>query len=81
LVCLEGARLQVIPFDELVDPVTNHTRVRTVDVQSEHYKVAAEYMVRLEEDDFTDPESLAGLAAAAGVTVEEFTAIFAETPM
>ncbi len=81
LVCLEGARLQVIPFDELVDPVTNHTRVRTVDVQSEHYKVAAEYMVRLEEDDFTDPESLAGLAAAAGVSIDEFTARFAETPM
>jgi 6-phosphofructokinase 1 len=77
LVCLEGARLQVIPFEDLVDPETNRTRVRIVDVQSEHYKVAAEYMVRLEQDDLTDPSSLSGLADAAGMSNDEFTAAFA----
>ncbi len=77
LVCMEGARLQVIPFEDLVDPATNRTRVRTVDVLSEHYKVAAEYMVRLEREDLTDPEKLSGLANAGGMSNDEFTAMFA----
>jgi hypothetical protein len=46
-------------------------------VLSENYKVAAEYMVRLEQEDLTDPEKLSGLANAGGMSNDEFTAMFA----
>ena len=40
MVCLVGGRLEILPFDELRDPVTGRTKVRLVDINSEHYKVA-----------------------------------------
>jgi len=77
MVCLVGGRLEILPFDELRDPVTGRTKVRLVDINSEHYKVAREYMIRLEREDFENPEMLAKLAAAAKVTPEEFKKKFA----
>jgi 6-phosphofructokinase len=77
MVCLVGGRLEVLPFDELRDPVTGRTKVRLVDINSEHYKVAREYMIRLEREDLENPEMLAKLAAAAKMTPEEFKKKFA----
>ena len=42
MVCLESGHLRVLPFEEFRDPVTGRTRVRLVDIQSEHYQVARE---------------------------------------
>ncbi|HXH20755.1 MAG TPA: diphosphate--fructose-6-phosphate 1-phosphotransferase [Dehalococcoidia bacterium] len=78
---LQDGRLQVLPFDDLRDPVTGKTRIRVVDLASEHYQVAREYMVRLEPEDFADPELLARLAASAGMSVEEFRTLFAPAVM
>jgi ATP-dependent phosphofructokinase / diphosphate-dependent phosphofructokinase len=72
MVCLVGGRLEILPFDELRDPVTGRTKVRLVDINSEHYRVAREYMIRLEREDLENPEMLAKLAAAAKMTPEEF---------
>ena len=72
MVCLESGRLRVIPFEELRDPETGRTRVRLVDIQAEHYKVAREYMIRLEAEDFEDEDMRRKLAEAAGTTPEEF---------
>ena len=77
LVCLDSGRLNVLPFDEARDPVTGRTRVRLVDVDSEYYEVAREYMIRLEPGDLQNPEMLARLAAAAKITSEEFERTFA----
>ncbi len=77
MVCLVGGRLEILPFDELRDPVTGRTKVRLVDINSEHYKVAREYMIRLERQDLENPEMLAKLAAAAKMTPEEFKKKFA----
>jgi 6-phosphofructokinase 1 len=77
MVCLVGGRLEILPFDELRDPVTGRTKVRLVDINSEHYKVAREYMIRLEREDLEKPEMLAKLAAAAKMTPEEFKKKFA----
>ncbi len=77
MVCLVGGRLEILPFDELRDPVTGRTKVRLVDINSEHYKVAREYMIRLERQDFENPEMLAKLAEAAKMTTEEFKKKFA----
>ena len=77
LVCLDSGRLHVLPFDEIRDPVTGRTRARLVDIGSEYYEVAREYMIRLEPRDLEDPEMLGKLAAAANMTAEEFERTFA----
>lgn len=72
MVCLADGRLRIIPFDEMRDPVTGRTKTRFVDIASEHYHVAREYMIRLEARDLQDPESLARLAAAAKMEPQDF---------
>ena len=72
LVCLQDGHLRSIPFDDLHDPDTGRTRMRVVDVHSEHYNVAREYMIRLERQDIEDQEMRGKLAAAAAMTPEEF---------
>jgi 6-phosphofructokinase 1 len=76
LVCLEGARLHALPLEELPDPATGRTRVRFVDIQSEHYKVARDYMIRLERRDLEDPDMRAKLVKAANMRPEEFDSAF-----
>lgn len=76
-ICLEGGRLQVLPFDDLRDPITGRTRIRLVDVHSEHYRVAHDYMIRLERRDIEDAAMLDKLAAVANVTPDEFRRQFA----
>ena len=75
-VCLDGVHLNVLPFDELTDPNTGRTRVRLVNVESEYYRVAREYMIRLERHDLEDDATCEKLAAAAKMSTEDFRAEF-----
>lgn len=77
LVCLSGGRLHVLPFDEVRDPATGRARLRLVDVTSEHYHVAREYMIRLEEEDLRDEAMLKRLADVAGMSPPQFVKRFA----
>jgi 6-phosphofructokinase len=82
LVCLAGGELRYLKFADLLDPKTKKTSVRAVDIDKPSYKVAREYMIRLETEDFAAPERLEKLARAASsrqkpVSVEEFTKKFA----
>ncbi len=77
LVYLDSGRLHILPFDEMRDAATGRTRIRLVDIDSEHYNVAREYMIRLEPPDLQDPKMLAKLAAAAKMTPQEFERAFA----
>jgi 6-phosphofructokinase 1 len=72
LICLVGGNIRVLPFDQLRDPATGRTRVRTVDVEGESYLVARKYMIRLEKSDLEDCEMKSRLADAAGMTPDEF---------
>lgn len=78
MVCLEGGNLRVIPFDRMRDPETGRTRVRLVNLRSEHYRVARQYMIRLNRGDLEDPEMLGRLAKAANMAPEEFLEEFAQ---
>jgi 6-phosphofructokinase 1 len=75
-VCLDGTNLRVLPFEDLKDPETGRTRVRLVDIDSEYYRVARDYMIRLTPQDLADPEMLRKLAAAAAMSPEDFRAEF-----
>ena len=77
LVCLEDGQVKVVPFDDLRDPITQRPRVRRVDIHSESYHVARDYMIRLEREDLADPDMKRRLAMAAKMEPDEFERRFA----
>ena len=71
MVCLEAGHLRYMSIPELRDPKTGKIRTRVVDISAYHYKVARDYMIRLEPEDLEDAATLRGLATSAGVSAEE----------
>lgn len=69
---MQNGNLVPVPFEEMVDPRTNRTRIRTVNLDSYSYNVARAYMIRLERTDFDSPDILATLAAEAKMSPDEF---------
>jgi len=69
---MQNGNLVAVPFDDMVDPKTNRTRIRTVNLDSYSYSVARAYMIRLERTDFDSPAALATLAAEAKMTPQDF---------
>jgi 6-phosphofructokinase 1 len=65
LICLTDGKLQFLDFADLLEPKTGKSRVRVVDVDKPSYKIAREYMIRLEREDLEDNEKLRLLAEAA----------------
>ena len=78
MITIQGGDFQSIPFSEIVDPVTGGGRRRPVDIETESYRVARDYMVRLGPKDFASEEWVARLAESAGLTQPEFLARFAK---
>ena len=81
LVCLVDGKLQYLSFADLLDAKTGKSRVRQVDIATPAYKIAREYMIRLEKEDFDDVNKLRLLAQAASTAThscapEEFRARF-----
>jgi 6-phosphofructokinase 1 len=76
LVSIQQGRFKAVPFDEIMSPETGRMRVRMVDVNSDRYRIAAEYMIRLNRKDFDDEAALAKLAATAKVTPAKFRSEF-----
>jgi ATP-dependent phosphofructokinase / diphosphate-dependent phosphofructokinase len=65
LICLVDGKLQFLDFADLLDPTTGKSRVRMVDTNKPSYKIAREYMIRLEREDLEDQDKLRVLAEAA----------------
>ena len=61
---------QAVPlyFADITDPETGKTKVRRVNIDTVHYKIARGFMIRLEEEDLEDP----ALAHAYKMSQEEF---------
>ncbi len=76
MVVIQGGDLRPVTFTEMVDPKTNRTQVRQVDLKTMPYLVARSYMIRLEQGDFDSPRSVEALAARARMSVEEFKKCF-----
>lgn len=79
MVTIQGSNICPMNFSEMIDPTTNRTRIRCVDVHSDAYRVARAYMICLEASDFRDPVTLARLAAAANMGEAEFRRKFEGT--
>jgi 6-phosphofructokinase 1 len=76
MMTIQGGEFRAVPFDEVIDTATGRGRQRPVDVDTESYRVARDYMVRIGEKDFRDDAWVARLAEAAGLTAAEFVARF-----
>ncbi len=72
MITLHAGNLNPVPFEDMIDPMTNRTRIRPVDIDSYSYHVARAYMIRLEPEDFESPASLAALASEADMTPHQF---------
>lgn len=73
LVCQENGKLRYFDFATLLDPETGKTRIRRVDVTKPSYRIAREYMIRLEREDFQNKKRLEALARAASTKKRTFS--------
>ncbi len=76
MVCLDQGHIRILSFNELIDPKTGRTKVRLVDLESERYKVARRYMIRLTKQDLEDPVTLRNLASVAKMSADDFVKRF-----
>jgi ATP-dependent phosphofructokinase / diphosphate-dependent phosphofructokinase len=72
IISFVGGRMEPLPFETMLNPVTRRMLPRKVDVDGEAYECARRYMIRLERADFEESQKLAKLAGAAGMTAEAF---------
>ena len=72
MVSIQGGKLVPINFNDIRNPETGKTRVRNVDINSAGFRVAREYMIRLEREDFEYSAWVEKLAQAANLSVGEF---------
>lgn len=72
LITIQNGRFVPIPFFKIMDPDTGRMRVRMVDIESDRYKIARTYMLRLKQDDFDSNETLEPIANVASMTPAEF---------
>ena len=68
LITIQDNKAVPLTFDEIRDPETGKTKVRRVNVESVHYRIARGFMMRLEQDDLNDP----GLANAFRMSLDDF---------
>src|SRR5262249_28404513 len=76
MVTIQNGCFKPLLLSEMMDPATGKTKVRMVDIESERYKIARRYMIRLRKDDFDDQYELAKFAATAGIPVDQFRSEF-----
>jgi 6-phosphofructokinase 1 len=76
LMAMQGADVNAVPLTTLIDPATGRGRARAVDIASEGYQVARDYMVRIDARDFADPALVARLAEAGKLSESELRARF-----
>jgi 6-phosphofructokinase 1 len=78
LICQLDGQRKVLAFDDLRDPDTGRIRVRTVDIESEYYAVAREYMIRLDAEDWADRDFITQIAQSGNMTPEAFEEAFGD---
>lgn len=72
MVSIQEGNFVPMYFKDILDPKTNKTKVRMVDVSSEYFKIARRYMLRLKRSDFEDDQEITKYATTAGLTDSVF---------
>jgi ATP-dependent phosphofructokinase / diphosphate-dependent phosphofructokinase len=74
MVAIDTGKFTPLPFKNMLDPETGKAKIRLVDIESEYYKIARQYMSRLEKIDLENPQHLlryADLLKISPETVQE----------
>ena len=72
MITIQEGHTVALPFGSFNDPDTGRVRIRLANVESSSYRVAREYMIRLEREDLEDEEKLRPIAEAAGMDPAAF---------
>jgi 6-phosphofructokinase 1 len=72
MITIQDGHMVPLPFGSFSDPETGRVRIRQVNVESSSYRVAREYMIRLDREDLADSGRLAPIAKASGLSLEAF---------
>lgn len=72
MITIQRGQFKPVPLSDIVDPQTRRTRVRNVNTDTESYKIARRYMIRLRRDDFDNPRTVELFAKTTGLTPDEF---------
>ncbi|NJN71255.1 MAG: 6-phosphofructokinase, partial [Nitrospira sp.] len=72
MVSIQNGRFTPIPFKQLVDSSTGRTKVRMVDIDSQSYQIARQFMIRLTKNDLSNSDLLGRYAALCGLSIEVF---------
>jgi ATP-dependent phosphofructokinase / diphosphate-dependent phosphofructokinase len=72
MITIQDGEFTPVPFGAVIDRQTGRGRLRPVDVATESYQVAFDYMIRLKPRDFNDRVWVENLAGAAGLSVADF---------
>jgi 6-phosphofructokinase 1 len=78
MITMQDGEFTPVPFSQVIDHQTGQGKLRTVDITTESYQVARDYMVRLESKDFSDETQVEKLAKSAGLSVADFKTHFAK---
>jgi len=76
LVAMVNGHFQPIPFSQIMDPETGRMRVRMVNLESDRYRIARSYMIRLRQSDLDDELEMERLATVIGRTPDDFAREF-----
>lgn len=69
---IQDGRFVPIPFKDIINPETGRAEIRMVNVNTQSYEVAMEYMIRLKKEDFTNEKKLEKLAGTVKITPKQF---------
>src|SRR6185312_6533010 len=68
MVSIQNGRFTPISFKQMVDSSTGRTKIRIVDIASQSYQIARQYMIRLTEADLNNRDLLGRYAALADLS-------------
>jgi 6-phosphofructokinase 1 len=78
MITMQNGEFTPVPFGDEVDATTGRGKLRGVDVRSESYQVARDYMCRISPKDFADEAWVEKLAKAGGMEISDFRTHFAK---
>ena len=72
MICIQSGQLVPLYLSDMLDRETGRTRVRMVDTDTDYFRVARKYSVRLDRADFESHRWMSRLARAGHLSTEDF---------
>lgn len=76
MICKDGGKVSAIPFADFIDSNTQRSKVRLVDIDSDEYKIARRYMIRMGAADFENREFCSKLESITKLSKSELIKVW-----